>query len=121
MPYMQQRGRHRLCYSKDAIYVLQQIWTPPNNSRPCDGLILGAKGNRMFHVVDRADGTTHQRHLDQISLTTPKKESHEESVVLREEISEPKPSEVDAEEVIIAKEVIDAVDENVTARELRRG
>ena len=109
-----------LCSSAN-LDTTEIIFYRGNNSRPCDGLILGAKGNRMFHVVDRADGTTHQRHLDQISLTTPKKESHEESVVLREEISEPKPSEVDAEEVIIAKEVIDAVDENVTARELRRG
>ena len=40
-----------------------------NNNRPCDGLVVSRLGNRMFQVMDRADGSMHRRHRDQINLT----------------------------------------------------
>ena len=42
-----------------------------NDTRPCDGLVVGHLGSRMFHIMDRADGSTHRRHLDQISVSVP--------------------------------------------------
>ena len=43
-----------------------------NDSRPCNGLILGRIGNRMFNLLDRADGTVHRRHRDQLTFTSPR-------------------------------------------------
>ena len=40
-----------------------------NNSRPCDGLVIGKIGGHMFHVLDRSDGTVHRRHRDQLNFT----------------------------------------------------
>ena len=35
-----------------------------NDSRQCEGLVLG----RIFNILDRADGSVHRRHWDQISF-----------------------------------------------------
>lgn len=40
-----------------------------NNARPCQGLLLGRLGNRMYNVLDRADGTVHRRHVEQFEIT----------------------------------------------------
>ena len=40
-----------------------------NNSRPCEGLVLGSIGQRMFNIMDQTDGSIHRRHIDQINLT----------------------------------------------------
>lgn len=45
-----------------------------NNSRPCRGLLLGKIGNRMFHVLDRDDGSVHRRHMEQMEVTAQPKE-----------------------------------------------
>lgn len=45
-----------------------------NENRPCDGLLLSQLGNRMFEVMDRADGSVHRRHRDQVNLTPPRKQ-----------------------------------------------
>ena len=42
-----------------------------NNTRPCDGLILGKIGSRMYNVMDRDDGTVHRRHIDQMNISAP--------------------------------------------------
>ena len=41
-----------------------------NDSRPCQGLLLGRIGNRMYNVLDRADGSVHRRHIDQMELNS---------------------------------------------------
>lgn len=41
-----------------------------NDSRPCDGLIMGRSGNRIVQVLDRSDGSVHRRHLDQVTIST---------------------------------------------------
>lgn len=40
-----------------------------NDARPCDGLIIGHLGNRMFKVMDRDDGSVHRRHKDQVTFS----------------------------------------------------
>ena len=53
-----------------------------NNSRPCRGLLLGKIGNRMFHVLDRDDGSVHRRHREQIEMAThPASESEEKEML----------------------------------------
>ena len=56
-----------------------------NNSRPCRGLLLGKIGNRMFHVLDRDDGSVHRRHREQIEMAThPISESEEKEMLPNE-------------------------------------
>ena len=42
-----------------------------NDTRPCDGLLLGKIGSRMYNVLDTDDGTVHRRHIDQINVCAP--------------------------------------------------
>jgi len=43
-----------------------------NDSRPCEGLVLGRLGRRLFNVLDRADGSVHRRHRDQLTFPPPR-------------------------------------------------
>ena len=42
-----------------------------NNNRPCEGLVIGQIGQRLFNVMDTSDGTLHRRHLDQVTFSPP--------------------------------------------------
>jgi transposase InsO family protein len=46
-----------------------------NNTRPCDGIILNSIGNRMFNIMDRAEGSLHRRHVEQVHISKPAEES----------------------------------------------
>ena len=43
-----------------------------NDSRPCEGLVLGRAGNRIFNILDREDGSVHRRHRDQVLFSPPR-------------------------------------------------
>ena len=40
-----------------------------NGSQPRRGLLLHRIGLRMFHVLDREDGSVHRQHIDQINIS----------------------------------------------------
>ena len=42
-----------------------------NNNRPCRGILINKIGNRMFQVVDQADGSVDRRHIDQVNVNLP--------------------------------------------------
>ena len=75
-----------------------------NNSRPCRGLLLGKIGNRMFHVLDRDDGSVHRRHREQIEMAThPESESEEKEMLpneKREIIPNPEKGKLGSEDPI---------------------
>ena len=68
-PAMLFKGRNlRTAVNLDSTDV---IFYRGNGSRPCTGLLMRKIGNRMFHVMDREDGSMHRRHIDQISPSHP--------------------------------------------------
>lgn len=67
-PAMLFKGRNLRTSNLDTTEVL---FYRGNNSRPCDGLVTGNKGNRMFDILDRADGSVHTRHRDQVHISAP--------------------------------------------------
>ena len=40
-----------------------------NGSQPRRGLLIHQIGSRMYHVLDRDDGSVHRRHIDQINIS----------------------------------------------------
>ena len=67
-PAMLFKGRNLRMSNLDTTEVL---FYRGNDTRPCDGLVVGHKGSRMFHVMDRADGSVHVRHRDQVQVSAP--------------------------------------------------
>ena len=75
-PAMLFKGRNlRSSANLDTIEV---IFYRGTNSRPCDGIVLGAKGAHMFSILDCADGSVHQRHYDQINISSQVSEGNKE-------------------------------------------
>ena len=66
-PAMLFKGRNLRMANLDTTEVL---FYRGNDTRPCDGLVVGHKGARMFHILDRADGSVHVRHRDQVHIST---------------------------------------------------
>ena len=63
------KGRNLRCVN--SLDTSDVLFYRGNESRPCEGLILGPIGNRMFNILDRADGSVHKRHIEQISFSPP--------------------------------------------------
>ena len=63
-----------------------------NNTRPTNGIIIGRIGDRMFHVLDQADGTVHRRHRDQLNLLQIQSSENNEPSATTEPTDEPSPT-----------------------------
>lgn len=59
-----------------------------NDNRVSDGLMIGKMGTRMFHILDKSDGSVHTRHRDQITISSSHKPTFDFPLTKPELLSE---------------------------------